>query len=149
MRYPWHATYHFRPFLFTITMEISTFHFRTSTIQACFLPTKTMGMINIIEHCVGKYSPWYEITPYLLYQDRPAAARRCVCLYSCSKVCQSTDRLQEGDPWSKLQETHVSIWHDNSEKLEKKTRTYIQVPFIFKILVFISIILPVYKYTYT
>ena len=33
LRYPWHATYHFRLFFPKITMAISIFHFRTSIIQ--------------------------------------------------------------------------------------------------------------------
>ena len=33
LRYPWHATYHFRLFFPTIMLEISEFHFRTTMVQ--------------------------------------------------------------------------------------------------------------------
>ena len=48
------------------------------SIQCVFSPTKKMVIIKIhFGHCLGKYGPWYRITPYLLCRDRPAAALRC------------------------------------------------------------------------
>ena len=45
-----------------------------------FFSTKTMRIAKIhFGHCVGKYDPYYWITPWLLCRDRNAAARRCAC----------------------------------------------------------------------
>ena len=49
-----------------------------------FFQTETMVITIHFGNCVGKYSPWYSIIPYLLCGDRPAAARRCACF---SIVC--------------------------------------------------------------
>ena len=52
------------------------------SIQCVFFLTKTMGIIKIrFGQCVGKYSSWYGITPYLLCRDQPTAAGYCACFF--------------------------------------------------------------------
>ena len=47
----------------------------------CFFSTKTMRIVKIhFGYLVGKYNHQYRITPWLLCQDRPPAARHCACL---------------------------------------------------------------------
>ena len=85
LRCPWHATYHFRTFSPTITMEVSTFHFRTTmgiignrlfyflTKQRKNTPIKhSSSKINVLQFlcCVCMdlciYAPLLEPTPFEL-----------------------------------------------------------------------------------
>ena len=60
----------------------------------CFYPTKTIGIIkNHFGHCVGEYGPWYWITPYHLFRDRAAAARRRACFLNVDFVLGYFARL--------------------------------------------------------
>ena len=52
------------------------------SVKVCFFLTKTMGIVKIhFGHYVGKYCPWYWISPHLLCRNQSDAARHCTCYF--------------------------------------------------------------------
>ena len=76
LRYPWNTTYHFRLFFPTITMEIRTFHFRTTMVQRSNFSLKNVDQF-LWDLWKGTGDHWYNYGMWYI---------NLVCFFSTKKM---------------------------------------------------------------
>ena len=88
------------------------------SIYCVFFSTKTMGVMKIhFGHHVGKFDPWYWITPYLLCRDRPAAARRCACFF-----IDQTSQTVNSVFWEEVEPKHSFSYKNSVNEISNQKK---------------------------